>query len=88
MSLLYTSPCLSSGMRIMMISAALAASAVEVTPSPSASARARDRLPSLSPTITSNPLSLRFRAWACPWLPYPMTAIFFPFKTSRFASLS
>ena len=29
----------------------------------------RDGEPALSPTRTSTPESLRFRAWACPWLP-------------------
>ena len=59
----------SSGVRIMMMSAAFAASAVFITVRPSASAFAFELEPSYSPTITSRPLSCRFSACACPWLP-------------------
>ena len=52
-----------------MTSASLLASATERTVSPSASAFAFDLLPSWRPTTTFTPLSFRFSACACPWLP-------------------
>ena len=52
-----------------MISAFLAASAAVYTLNPCASAFAQDLLPSYRPMMTLHPESLRFSAWACPWLP-------------------
>ncbi len=51
------------------MSARSAASFTSRTVRPSAWARARERLAAGSPTSTSTPLSRRFSAWACPWLP-------------------
>jgi hypothetical protein len=72
----------------MMMSAFSEAWAGVRTVSFSASARARERLPSGRPITTLIPLSRRFRAWACPWLPYPRIATVLPLMSSRFASLS
>ncbi len=52
-----------------MTSASAAASAGVFTVTPSACAFARERLPAGRPTTTFTPLSLRFSAWAWPWLP-------------------
>ena len=56
-------------MRNITTSAALVASATERTWKPSRSATALERLPAWRPTTTLWPLSFRFWAWACPWLP-------------------
>ena len=69
MSLLYIAACFSSLMRIMMMSASLAASAVVFTLRPAASAFAQLLEPSYRATVTSMPESCRFSAWAWPWLP-------------------
>ena len=66
---LYIAACFSSGISIITISAALTASGTVATCNPSFSATFQDLLPSYKPTITSIPLSCRFNAWACPWLP-------------------
>ena len=50
----------------MITSASLQACAIVVTVSPADSAFAHDDDPSRSPTRTSTPDSLRFRAWAWP----------------------
>jgi len=71
-----------------MMSASFAASLIDFTVSPAFLAFSHEAPPSLRPTRTSMPLSDRFRAWACPWLPYPMIAIFFAFKEARSASFS
>jgi hypothetical protein len=72
----------------MITSAAAAASAGVFTATPSAWALGRERLPGGRPTTTSIPLSFRLSAWACPWLPYPMIATFFPLSRPRSASPS
>src|SRR5205809_6146654 len=59
----------------MTTSPILAASATGATLCPSFSARAQLLPPLYSPTTTSCPESRRLRAWAWPWLPYPMIAI-------------
>ena len=38
--------------------------------------------------MTLQPLSLRFSAWAWPWLPNPITPIVLPLSSERSASLS
>ena len=70
------------------MSAALAASVTLRTSSPAASAFFHDAPPGRSPTMTFCPDSLRFSAWAWPWLPKPMTAIVRPRRRSILASLS
>jgi len=65
----YTSGWTLSGTSIDTTSAAAAASVGVATVSPSARAALREDDPSRRPTITSTPLSARFCAWACPWLP-------------------
>ena len=60
------------------MSAFFAASAAVYTSNPAASAFAQDFDPSYSPIITWHPDSFAFKACACPWLPYPITAIVFP----------
>src|SRR5579871_6045293 len=77
-----------SATRIITTLAAFAASAVDITLSPAASAFAHDLLPGYRPTTTSTPESRRFKACACPWLPYPIIATVRPFKYSRFPSFS
>ena len=84
----YTCRWVWSGSRIMMISPACAASVTVMTLTPSVSALAQLLDPSYSPTTTSWPESLRFSAWACPWLPYPMMAIRLPRSSPRSASWS
>ena len=69
MSSWYTVAWMWSGTRIIITSAALAASAVVMTLSPAASALAHDLLPGYRPTTTSTPESRRFSACAWPWLP-------------------
>ena len=69
MSLWYIAACFSSLMRIMIISATLAASAVVITVSPAASAFFQLLLPSYSATTTSQPESRRLSACACPCEP-------------------
>ena len=56
-------------MRIMIMSATFAASAVVMTVRPAASAFAQLLEPSYSATTTSQPESLRFSACAWPWEP-------------------
>ena len=51
------------------MSARRAASSTGRTVKPSAFARAADVEVSWRPTTTATPLSRRFWAWACPWLP-------------------
>ncbi len=58
-----------SGVRIMTTSARFAASSTGRTVSPSAFAFAADFDVAWRPTTTETPLSRRFRACACPWLP-------------------
>ena len=84
----YILPCCSSGTSIIMISAAFAASSVDITVRPAFFAFSADLLPSFNPIITSIPLSLRLLEWAKPCEPYPITAIFFPFSNFVSASLS
>ena len=69
MRLLINSPCVSSGVSMWIQSARFAASSGATTTMPSARACcALGRLGS-RPTMTLWPLSRRFCAWACPWLP-------------------
>src|SRR5271169_5271489 len=72
----------------MTTSARRAASSTLSTVSPSAFAFAADFDVACSPTTTLTPLSLRFSAWACPWLPYPMIATVRPLRREMSASLS
>ena len=60
--------CASSGARIITTSAAFTASATGITFNPLCSAFFHE-LPSRRPTMTLTPLSFRFSACACPWLP-------------------
>ena len=53
----------------MIVSAAAAASDTGRTSRPAALARSPEAPPARRPTITRAPLSRRFSAWACPWLP-------------------
>ena len=69
MSFSYIAACFSSLMRIMIMSATFAASAVVMTVRPAASAFAQLLEPSYSATTTSQPESLRFSACAWPWEP-------------------
>ena len=84
----YTTLWTSSGNKHITISPALVASATLNTSKPSSLALTPDFDPSCNPTTTSTPLSLKFCAWAWPWLPYPSIATFFPFKASMLTSLS
>ena len=52
-----------------MMSARLVASGTVMTSKPSFSAIGQDLPPLRRPTMTLQPLSLRFCAWACPWEP-------------------
>jgi hypothetical protein len=65
----YTDFCSVSGRRIMIASAHLVASAIDITVRPSASALACDEEPSRRPTTTLTPDSLRLSAWAWPCEP-------------------
>jgi hypothetical protein len=72
----------------MITSDIFTASGTVVTRTPSFSARAQLLEPLYSPTTTSWPESLRLRAWAWPWLPYPMISIFLDLSRPRSASWS
>ncbi|CAM5500630.1 hypothetical protein SALBM217S_05447 [Streptomyces griseoloalbus] len=71
-----------------MTSASAAASDGVTTRRPCSSALALDFEPSCRPTRTSTPESRSDRAWAWPWLPYPMTATLRPWMMDRSASAS
>src|SRR5664279_2247761 len=72
----------------MMTSARFTASSTLSTVSPSAFAFAADLDVACNPTTTETPLSRRFSACACPWLPYPMIATVRPLRRDMSASLS
>src|SRR5450759_3971074 len=72
----------------MTMSARFAASSTLSTVTPSAFAFAADFDVACSPTTTDTPLSRRFSACACPWLPYPMIATVRPLRREISASLS
>src|ERR1035437_639753 len=77
-----------SGVRIMTTAALFAASSTLSTVSPSPLAFAADFDVACNPTTTETPLSRRFSACACPWLPYPMIATVRPLRREMSASLS
>src|ERR1035441_3259129 len=72
----------------MTMSARLAGSSAPRSVSPSAFAFAADFDVACRPTTTLTPLSRRFSACACPWLPYPMIATVRPLRREMSASLS
>jgi hypothetical protein len=80
--------CSVSGPRSMIRSASAVASATDSTRSPADSALATEEDPSRRPTRTSTPDSFRFRAWAWPCDPYPITATLRPAMRDGSASLS
>src|ERR1035441_4034278 len=72
----------------MTMAARVAAWSALSTVSPSAFAFAADFDVAWRPTTTLTPLSRRFSACACPWLPYPMIATVRPLRREMSASLS
>ena len=68
-SSLYNLACFSSGTKTITTSEDLTAFATVATSKPASLTLSQDLLPSYNPTTTSTPLSWRFNACACPWLP-------------------
>jgi hypothetical protein len=87
-SFLYTTACIWSGTSIMTTSARWVASGALSTSKLTFSARSALAVPLSSLTTTVTPLSRRFCAWACPWLPKPAMATVLLWSRDGSASLS